>query len=660
MDLLAKIRTIPTEAGVYLYKNAEGEVIYVGKAKNLRSRVSSYFHEGRWEDAKTGTLVREAVDVDYIVVANNKEALALENNLIKQRKPRFNILLRDDKTYPYVKLTQGEKWPRVYVTRRLRKDGSAYFGPYFPANLAYRIVDLIHRNFLIPSCKVDLTRLHARPCLQYYIRRCLGPCVKDLTTPEMYQEAVRDVKMFLEGRPTDLAKSLRTRMEVAAGEQEYERAARYRDLISTVEQLQERQRMAAAEGDDADVFGYHYENGMLAVNLFHMRGGKMVDRREFFWEDLPEFAAVAPGETEPLGTGAIACPGEQSSALEQSATDPRGNAGRASLDVDGGLRPSVHEQFHPGEFFSALLKQLYIGQPYVPRNLYVPIDFEDREELEDLLSEQSAGTGARNARVHIVVPQRGEKRSLIDLAGNNAKQSYDQRFRVLKPNARRIQEELQDVVGLPELPKRIECFDISHIQGAETVASMVVWEDGKMKKSDYRKFIIRTVQGVDDFASMREVVTRRYKRLQEEQKPLPSLVLIDGGLGQLHAAAEALESIEVINQPLAAIAKREEILYVYGQEKDPIALDHHSPVLHLIQMIRDEAHRFAVTFHRKRRQMRDRATELLDIPGVGSNTTRRLLEHFGSVQAVKQADTAALSAVVTRVQAEAIRNHFNK
>jgi excinuclease ABC subunit C len=661
MDLLAKIRTIPTEAGVYLYKNAEGEVIYVGKAKNLRSRVSSYFHEGRWEDAKTGTLVREAVDVEYIVVANNKEALALENNLIKQRKPRFNILLRDDKTYPYVKLTQGEKWPRVYVTRRLRKDGSAYFGPYFPANLAYRIVDLIHRNFLIPSCKVDLTRLHARPCLQYYIRRCLGPCVQDLTTPEMYQEAVRDVKMFLEGRPTDLAKSLRTRMDQAAGEQEYERAARYRDLISTVEQLQERQRMAAAEGDDADVFGYHYENGMLAVNLFHMRGGKMVDRREFFWEDLPEFAAVPTGDTEPVGTAAI-CPAEQNSPenMDEGAGAPEGNPSRAALDTDGRLHPSLHEQFHPGEFFSALLKQLYISQPYVPRNLYVPVDFEDREELEDLLSEQSAGTGGRSARVHIIVPQRGDKRSLIDLAGNNAKQSYDQRFRVLKPNARRIQEELQEVVGLPELPKRIECFDISHIQGAETVASMVVWEDGKMKKSDYRKFIIRTVQGVDDFASMREVVTRRYKRLQEEQKPLPSLVLIDGGLGQLHAAAEALESIEVINQPLAAIAKREEILYVYGQEKDPIALDHHSPVLHLIQMIRDEAHRFAVTFHRKRRQMRDRATELLDIPGVGSNTSRRLLEHFGSVQAVRQADTAALSAVVTRVQAEAIRNHFNK
>jgi excinuclease ABC subunit C len=650
MDLLQKIRTIPTEPGVYLYKNAEGEVIYVGKAKNLRSRVASYFHEGRWEDSKTGTLVREAVDVDYIVVANNKEALALENNLIKQRKPRFNILLRDDKTYPYVKLTLGERWPRVYVTRRLRKDGSAYYGPYFPANLAYRIVDLIHRNFLIPSCKVDLTRFHPRPCLQFYIKRCLGPCVENLTTPETYQEAVRDVKLFLEGRPTDLARSLEQRMEQAAAAQEYERAARYRDLISTVEQLQERQRIAAAEGDDADVFGYHYENSMLAVNLFHMRGGRVVDRREFFWEDLPESAS--PSETEPIteqvataapsagsGQAPKGCPGEQSSpASPTTAAGP----------------------FNPGEFFSALLKQLYISQPYVPRNLYVPVDFEDRATLEDLLSEQVTGSDPRAARVHILVPQRGDKRALIDLAGTNAKQSYDQRFRVLKPNAKAIQEELQEVLSLPELPKRIECFDISHIQGAETVASMVVWEDGRMKKSDYRKFIIRTVEGVDDFASMREVVTRRYKRLQQEEKPMPSLVLIDGGLGQLHAAAEALEALEIINQPLAAIAKREEILYVYGQEKDPVVLDHHSPVLHLIQLIRDEAHRFAVTFHRKRRQMRDRSTELMEIPGVGESTTRRLLEHFGSLQAVRQADASALSAVVTRVQAEAISNHFRK
>ena len=345
MDLQAKIRTIPTEPGVYLYKNAEGDVIYVGKAKNLRSRVSSYFHEGRWEDAKTGTLVREAVDVEYIVVANNKEALALENNLIKQRKPRFNILLRDDKTYPYVKLTLGERWPRVYVTRRLRKDGSAYYGPYFPANLAYRIVDLIHRNFLIPSCKVDLTRFHPRPCLQYYIKRCLGPCVQNLTTPEIYQEAVRDVKMFLEGRPTDLARSLRERMEKAAGDQEYERAARYRDLISTVEQLQERQRIAAAEGDDADVFGYHYENGMLAVNLFHMRAGKMVDRREFFWEDLPEFA-VAEGDEVLVGTAAPGGPGEQGSPAHSPDDliddDVEGSRNHSARTAEGGRPHKSH------------------------------------------------------------------------------------------------------------------------------------------------------------------------------------------------------------------------------------------------------------------------------------------------------------------------------
>src|SRR5438034_3884609 len=280
--------------------------------------------------------------------------------------------------------------------------------------------------------------------------------------------------------------------------------------------------------------------------------------------------------------------------------------------------------------------------------------------LEELLSEQMSDKSVRPTRTHVVVPQRGEKRSLIDLASNNAKQLYDQRFRVMKPNARAIQEALQDALGLPEPPRRIECFDISHIQGAETVASMVVWEDGRMKKSDYRKFIIRTVNGVDDFASMREVVTRRYKRIQDEKREMPSLILIDGGLGQLHAAAEALGSLQVINQPLASIAKREEIIYVCGQEDQPIALDHHNPVLHLVQLVRDEAHRFAVTFHRKRRQIRDRATELREIPGVGERTTCRLLQHFGSLQAVKHADVAALSAVVTRTQAEAILQHFQK
>ena len=604
MDLNQKIRTLPTDPGVYLYKNAEGQVIYVGKAKNLRARVRSYFLDGAAEDAKTGSLLREAVDIEYIVVANEGEALALENNLIKQKKPRYNILLRDDKSYPYVKLTAAERFPRVYVTRRLRRDGSVYYGPYFPANLAYRIVDLIHRHFLIPSCKVDLTRDHARPCLQYYIKRCLGPCVAGLTTPQAYAEAVNDVRMFLEGRQSDLSRSLRERMQGAAEQEQFELAAKYRDLITTVEQLQEKQRMASAEGDDADVLNFHFENHMLAVNLFHMRGGKVLDRREFFWEDLGELEAA---------TG-----------------------------------------FNTGEFFSTLLKQLYVDQPYVPRFIYIPVDFEDRDALAELLSAKS------EARIHIEVPQRGEKRSLIDLVGNNARQSYDQRFRVLKPRTDVLKSVLQDVLNLAELPERIECFDISHIQGAETVASMVVWQDGKMRNSEYRKFIIRSVDGVDDFAAMREVVTRRYKRLCEEEKPLPSLILVDGGIGQLHAASEALEALGLIAQPLASIAKREEIIYVYGQENEPVVLDRHSPVLHLIQQIRDEAHRFAVTYHRKRRQIRDRATELREIEGIGEQTTRRLLQHFGSVRAIQQADSAALSAVVSRRQAEAILEHFRK
>jgi excinuclease ABC subunit C len=631
MDLHEKIRTLPSDPGVYLYKNAEGEVIYVGKAKNLRARVRSYFLEAAVENAKTGSLLREAADVEYIVVANEGEALALENNLIKQKKPRYNILLRDDKSYPYVKLTSGERFPRVYVTRRLRRDGSTYYGPYFPANLAYRIVDLIHRHFLVPSCKVDLARDHARPCLQYYIRRCLGPCVSGLTTPEAYAEAVNDVRMFLEGRQSDLSRSLRERMQRASEAEQYELAAKYRDLITTVEQLQEKQRMAAAEGDDADVINFHYENNMLAVNLFHMRGGKVLDRREFFWEDLP------PQQTQERGL-----PGTPVGDLELA----------ASAGGDGNAATAAG--FATGEFFSALLKQLYLDQQYVPRFIYVPVEFEDREALAELLGQK------RGARVHIEAPRRGEKRSLLDLVGNNARQSYDQRFRVLKPRQEVLSSAVQEAFSLAELPERIECFDISHIQGAETVASMVVWQDGKMRNSEYRKFIIREVESVDDFASMREVVTRRYKRVQEEKKAMPSLVLVDGGVGQLHAAAEALEGLGITNQPLAAIAKREELVYLYGQENEPLTLERHSPVLHLVQQVRDEAHRFAVTFHRKRRELRDRATELREIAGVGEQTTRRLLQHFGSLRAIQQADASALSAVVNRRQAAAIFEHFHK
>jgi excinuclease ABC subunit C len=688
MELHEKIRTLPTNPGVYLYKNAEGEVIYVGKAKNLRARVRNYFVEGASDDAKTGSLLREAVDIEYIVVDNEKEALALENNLIKQKKPRFNILLRDDKTYPYVKLTMGERFPRVYVTRRLKKDGSLYFGPYLPASLAYRVVDIIHRHFLIPSCKIDLNRYHPRPCLQYYIGRCLGPCVENLTTPEQYTETIRDVRLFLEGHQDELSKSLTARMMSAAEAEQYELAAKYRDLISTVEQLTEKQRMASTDGDDADVFGYHYENGMIAVNLFHMRKGRMLDRREFFWEDLPELAntpdAVIPSEAgAPSLREAKGWVGVVEGPAFSGATDDVGSHEGSAFSPATTPASRRDGTFDPSTFFSALLKQIYIDQIYVPHNIYVPVDFEDRAVMEELLSEKR--------RANIIVPQRGDKRSLVDLAGKNAKQSYDQRFRVLKPTGKIIAQALQDALTLPTLPRRIECFDISHIQGAETVASMVVWEDGRMNKSAYRKFIIKTVTGVDDFASMREVITRRYKRLQESgaasspareggfsndtnmgaapfpagegaktsvPPKMPALILIDGGIGQLHSAAEALESLGITDQPLASIAKREEIIYVFGQEDDPVVLDHHNPVLHLVQLIRDEAHRFAITFHRKRRQMRDRSSELLQIPGIGETTMRRLLQHFGSLQSIRNADPAALAAVVNSKQAQAILAHF--
>jgi excinuclease ABC subunit C len=648
MDLHQKIRTIPTQPGCYLYKNAEGEVIYVGKAKNLRARVRSYFLEASQANAKTGSLMREAVDVEYITVANEHEALALENNLIKQKKPRFNILLRDDKTYPYIKLTMSDRYPKVFVTRRLRKDGSLYFGPYFPGNLAYRLVDLIHRSFLIPSCKVDLSRYHPRACLQYYIKRCLGPCVEDFTTPEIYKQTVRDVQLFLEGKPNELEQSLTKRMEVAAEAEQFERAARLRDQIVTVHQMQDKQRIASAENEDADVFGYHYENEMLAVNLFHMRGGKIVDRRDFFWEELPEFLSETLNE--------LAAAQDEEQQVPRMEPDPAVSAPEIEEEAPVIQYAPVSElggAFSPAEFFSALLKQLYLDQSYIPRSVLVPVEFADRAVLAEVLTERTG------KRIEILAPQRGEKRSLVDLVCQNAKQSYDQRFRVLQPSIKAIQEALQDALTLEELPTRIECFDISHIQGAETVASMVVWEDGAMKKSDYRKFQVKTVSGVDDFASMREVIQRRYKRLLDDDKPFPSLILIDGGLGQLHAAYAALEEIGVTLQPLASIAKREEIIYVYGQENEPVMLDRRSPVLHLVQKIRDESHRFAVTYHRKRRQMRDRDSELLSIPGVGPRTRQRLIEHFGSIRGIRQAKPDALTAVVNAATAERIRKHFD-
>ena len=605
MDPREKAAQLPENPGVYLFKDAGGTVLYVGKARNLRSRVRSYFHESRWADAKTGSLVREIADLETIVLANQREALALENNLIKKYLPKFNVLLRDDKTYPYIKFTAAEKYPRVYFTRRIKKDGSFYFGPYFPAGLARRILHFIHKRFLVPSCTVDLTRIHPRPCLQYYIHRCLGPCSAGLTTDDRYAEAARDARMFLEGRRHDLMKSLEERMTAAAEKEQFEQAAAYRDLLRTLEDIEERQRIAAAQGDDTDVLAYYAEPPLVAANLFHLRGGRVVDRREFYWEEL--------------------------------------------------------EEFDPQEFVPSLLKQLYLDAGYLPKAIHVPADFEERGLLEETLTEQAGH------KVEIFTPQRGSKRAFLELVENNAKHSFEQRFRVLKPTSKAIGEALQNALDLLEEPKRIESFDISHIQGTDTVASMVVWENGRMKKGEYRKFIIRGEEGSleaggngalprlnDDFSSMREAVTRRYRRLQEEKKEMPSLILIDGGIGQLHAAGQALESLQIINQPVVAIAKKEEILYVLGREDEPIVLDRHSPVLHLIQQIRDETHRFAVTFHRQRRGKRQTETALSEIPGVGPKTAQRLLREFGSVANIQRAGLDKLSTVISRKSAEKI------
>ncbi|MBZ5516048.1 MAG: excinuclease ABC subunit UvrC [Acidobacteriia bacterium] len=594
--LSQKAEALPAEPGVYIFKDEAGRPIYVGKAKSLRHRVRSYFQESRPSDAKRDSMLDAARDLETILVDNENEAIALENNLIKEFKPRYNILLRDDKSYPFIKLTAGERFPRVYVTRRLKKDGSAYYGPYFPASLAYRIVDLVHRRFLVPSCNVDLTRFHPRPCLQFYIKRCLGPCVEGLTTGARYAEAVRDVRLLLAARESDLVRDLHARMLAASEAEHFEEAARYRDLIATVEELRERQKMATSHGEDTDIFGFHQEGPLVAVNLFHLRGGRAVDRREFFWEDL--------------------------------------------------------EDCSPRELFASLLKQVYLDQPYVPGEIHVPVDFDDREILEGLLSEK------RGRRVEILTPQRGQKRALLELVAKNARHSFERRFRISKPRAREMLEGLAEALDLAKPPARIECFDVSHIQGTDIVASLVVWQGGGMKKSDYRKFIIKTVPSNDDFASMREVVTRRYRRLQEEKKPQPDLVLVDGGIGQLHAAAQALESLQIINQPLASIAKKEEILYVLGRENDPVVLDRHSPVLHLIQQIRDEAHRFAVTFHRARRSSREMTSELLAIPGVGEKTAKKLLAQFGSLGKLRELTVEELRQVVSPVQAQRICEHF--
>lgn len=609
MDLKQKAHRLPVAPGVYLFKNAEDTVIYVGKAKDLRARARTYFLAGQWENAKTGSLLREAADLEAILVDNEAEALALENSLIKRWQPRYNILLRDDKTYPMIRLSR-ETYPRVYVTRRVIDDGSEYFGPYFPTAFAYRLVHFIHKYFLVPSCRIDLERQHPRPCLQFHIHRCLGPCVQGLTTPERYGRAVEHVRLLLSGKQAELARELRQRRDAAAEAENFEEAASIRDLLTVLDDMRERQKMHAVEGEDADIIGLHGEDGRVALNVFHVRHGRVVDRREFFWE----------------------------------AREPE----HGSWGV-----PTAETGVESNEQLGTLLKQIYLDQPFLPPLILVPADFEDRPALEALLSRQ------RESVVEIAIPQRGPKKAMLELAQKNARHSFQRRFRS-SPSDDEANEAaaLAAALRLPVPPRRIESFDISHFQGSETVAAMVAWQPGGMRRSDYRKFKVRTVEGVDDFAAMREVVGRRYRRELEAGRLPPDLVLIDGGIGQLHAAQQALAELGLSAQTggwegtLAAIAKREELIYVAGAEAAPVRLPPEHPAQRLIQRIRDETHRFAITFHRQRRGQTTMHSALLDVAGVGPVRARKLLRTFGSLRAVREADAAALAAVIGPVAAQ--------
>ncbi len=607
MTLDEKLKEIPRAPGVYLHKDAAGKIIYIGKAKNLRNRVRSYFQSSRTGEfsyeIKTSELVKHIADVEIIVTDNEVEAFILEASLVKKHQPYFNYKLKDDKSYPHLKLTVNEPFPKCVITRRIQNDGALYFGPFLPASMARRTIDLINRTFQLRTCDIEIDGKAPRPCLEYHIKRCLGPCVKGLCAPPEYQEAVRDVRMLLEGRNTELADQLSARMMQASEETRYELAAKYRDLRKTVIKLSEHQKMATTAESDLDIFGYYREGKRLALQLFTMREGDIVGRREFFWEDLPE------------------------------------------------------EDFNPAEFLSEVLAQYY-STDYVPREIHVPIEFDDRELLEKALGER------RGRRVHILAPQRGDKRDMIDLVEKNAKIAFEQRFRVLKPDMKRVLEEMQETLELPRLPARIESFDISHIQGAENVAGMVVCENGKMNKSEYRKFKIKTVEGADDFASMHEAVLRRYRRVRDEEKSLPDLIMIDGGKGQLSAAAEAMRELDLEAVPMIGVVKpplhHNQVAYllVKGREDEPVYLDSHSQILRLIQMIRDETHRYAVTYHRKRRELRDFTSELSAIPGVGEKRKTRLLRQFGSIQKISIATVEELSPFVGRKTAAEIVEHF--
>jgi excinuclease ABC subunit C len=590
-----KLDTLPLRPGVYLFKDAGGQVLYVGKARVLRDRVRSYFQASRPSELHKIRMVEEVADLDLVVTDTEMEALALENNFIKRHKPPYNVRLRDDKNHPYLKLTLTEEYPRLYIVRRPAEDGNVYGGPYIPASLGRKTSGLVHKLFGIRSCKETLNGRRPRPCLQYQINRCLAPCVAEICSLDRYRQSCEDARLFLEGRTEEVVRRLRGEMEVAAAGDRFEEAASLRDQVRALTRLETPQKITTTELEERDLFGVYAEGDRAAVQAFSVRDGKVVAREGFLLDRLTE----------------------------------------------------------PETVLATTIQQFYAAGRYVPREILVAEEVPDRDLLEQWLSQR------RGTLVRIRTPQRGEKLRLLELVVRNAKLAFDLEWKHPRRQSQEILRALRDMLDLEVEPRRIECFDISNIQGSDIVASMVAFEDAQPRKSDYRKFRIRSVSGApDDFASMREVVGRRYRRLLEEGKELPDLVLIDGGKGQLGAAAEALDELGLGDQPLASLAKREELIFVRGRN-EPIALPRSSPVLQLVQRVRDEAHRFAVGYHRKARSARTIHSELDDIAGVGPAKRRALLRHFGSVRGVRGASEAELASAVGKATAARVRAHFD-
>ncbi len=612
-DLKGRIARLPEQPGVYLYSNEAGETLYVGKAKVLRDRVRSYLG-AQGTSPRIDALLGEAAQLEFIVTDSVVEALALENHLIKQRAPKYNILLRDDKNYPYLQLTTGEAFPRVLIARSVAKDDHYYAGPFMPAKLGRKTMALTHRLFGMRSCNEVITGGRSRPCLEYDIRRCIAPCVREICSEDAYAAAVQHARLFLEGRNDELVTQLTTRMTAAAAEEQYEHAAQLRDALRTIGTLQQRQQKMAGTGlGDRDAFGLRVGPAGAVVQVFQVRGGKVIERIEL-------------------------------------ATDDHGRRPQAAG------RPPVDGRAEE-EVLQAAIEQFYTEHPAPPEiHLPLPLSAADTDVIEAWLTE---GSGHR---VRLVVPRRGEKRGLLELAARNAQVAYQTRFNETVAAHYDALETIRAVLNLPAIPRRIECFDISTIQGSETVAAMVVCEDGRMKRGDYRKFKIKgrvdtPDRFLDDFASMQEVVLRRYRTVLENGGPFPDLIVIDGGKGQLSAAYAALESLGLANLVAVGLAKKEELLFT-REHVEPIALASNSPALLLIQRVRDEAHRFAITFHRQSRAKRDLRSELDDVPGIGPRRRKSLLTAFGSLAGVRRATREDLIAVVGRKVADCVLAHF--